>query len=580
MSCALKRSKAAAVLMLAAASLAAAGQSERGEREGMNPEQASAGRLRAMFSALAEKTRGKLATTYVPLTSWVYPAIDRLAALGLADEAFLGTRPWTRLECARLVEGAALRLNESSPAGSEAAGLVEALEREFADVRRALAGEAVAGLRVESVYARATGIAGPPLADSEHFGQTFENDLGRPYREGSNSVAGFSASAATGIFSLHVQGEYQHAPAAPADPPAARAAIQASDDVSLPPAAGVPGVDRFRLLEAYAGVRLENWQFTFGKQGLWWGPGRGGALLYSSNAEPIYMFRGSRVAPVALPWPLKRLGPVKVDFFFGKLSGHTVVPRPLLHGERLSFKPTRNLEFGFTRTAVLGGVGRPLTIGALWNSYTSYTSSTGYADSVNPGKRTGGFDFSYRVPYLRDRLTIYADSLSDDDPSPLAAPRRAAIVPGFYLARVPKLPKLDLRFEAGYTDPHTSRSAGGRFVYWDAFYHDFYSNQGQLIGSWIGREGQGFTASSTCWLRPRTTLSLSFRHAKIDGDFLPGGGSQTDFAGAWEQAVSPSFTFAARVQGERWNIPVLDARPRSNVSATLEVAYTPRTGTR
>jgi Capsule assembly protein Wzi/PAP2 superfamily len=536
------------------------------------------GEWRSLASAVREKTAGpgRTGTTYVPLDSWVYPSIERLAALGLADQAFLATRPWTRLECAQLVEDAALRLGEPGSAGAEAAGLIEALEKEFEDVRRVLAGESAAPFRLNSVYTRATGIAGDPLADSEHFGQTFVNDSGRPSRQGFNNVTGFSGTGTYGIFSVYVQGEYQHSPAAPAYPLAARAAIAASDAVPVAPAVPFSEVDRFRLLEAYVGVHLENWQFSFGKQSLWWGPGADSALMFSNNAEPIYMFRGSRVAPIALPWVLRRLGPVKLDFFFGKLSGHAIVPRPLIHGERLSFKPTPNLEFGFSRTAVFGGVGRPLTLGAIWNSYASYTSSVGYADNVNPGKRNGGFDFSYRVPYLRDWLTIYADSISDDDPSPLAAPRRAGIVPGLYLARVPKVPKLDLRFEAGYTDPHTSRSIGGRFIYWDAFYHDFYSNKEHILGSWIGREGQGFTASSTYWFRPRTTLSVSFRHAKIDGDFLPGGGSQTDFGAAWEQPVSRSLVLGARLEGERWNIPVLDPRPQSNVSVSLEVTYVPR----
>ncbi|HVS87942.1 MAG TPA: phosphatase PAP2 family protein [Candidatus Acidoferrum sp.] len=33
---------------------------------------------------------------YVPLDSWIYPALDRLAGLGLVDSAFVGMRPWTR----------------------------------------------------------------------------------------------------------------------------------------------------------------------------------------------------------------------------------------------------------------------------------------------------------------------------------------------------------------------------------------------------------------------------------------------------------------------------------------------------
>jgi len=34
----------------------------------------------------------------------VYPSLERLAALGYLSTAFLGIRPWTRMECARLLE--------------------------------------------------------------------------------------------------------------------------------------------------------------------------------------------------------------------------------------------------------------------------------------------------------------------------------------------------------------------------------------------------------------------------------------------------------------------------------------------
>src|SRR6266403_238174 len=54
-----------------------------------------------------EGNTGKIGSPYVPLDSWIYPALDRLAALGYIDTAISGLRPWTRLECARLVGEAA-----------------------------------------------------------------------------------------------------------------------------------------------------------------------------------------------------------------------------------------------------------------------------------------------------------------------------------------------------------------------------------------------------------------------------------------------------------------------------------------
>ena len=182
---------------------------------------------------------------------------------------------------------------------------------------------------------------------------------------------------------------------------------------------------------------------------------------------------------------------MKLEFFIGKLSGNQFPTRPLLHGEKFSFKPSPNLEFGFTRTGEMAGVGRPTTPKSIWLSYTSLTSSI-YYGAINPGKRTSGFDLSYRIPYLRDWLTIYADSLATDNVSPFADLARAAFSPGIYLTHFPKLPKLDLRLEASYTDTpkvntNPTASANGHFIYYDSFYHDLYTNEGNIIGSWVGQ---------------------------------------------------------------------------------------------
>src|SRR5580700_11226697 len=388
------------------------------------------------------------ATVFVPLDSWVYPALDRLRALGYIDVGFLGMRPWTRLECAHLVQDAREVISAREPGATGSGDALNSLEAEFAGDLEALDGGASRRMQLESVYTRLMGINGQPLNDSEHFGQTLINDFGRPYGEGFNNSTGLSGYAATGRFSIYVRGEYQHAPSAPAYSLPVREVIAAVDNNPLLPATPVPTTNQFRLLDTYVSANVANWDLTFGKQSLWWGPGEGGALLFSDNAEPIYMFRASRVAPFRLPWIFRWLGPMKLDLFYGQLSGNQYPPRPMIHGEKISFKPTDNLELGFSRTTEFGGVGRALTAGAIINSYFSFSSSVGYNPSQNPGKRTGGFDFNYKVPYVRKWLMVYAEALSADDPSPLAAPRRAGISPGIYLSRIPGISKLDLRVEA------------------------------------------------------------------------------------------------------------------------------------
>src|SRR5712664_2246714 len=113
---------------------------------------------------------------YVPLDSWIYPALDRLTGLGLIDSGFTGVRPWTRSECARLLGEAGEHINEGI-GGSEAEKIYHLLETEFRDELEGKGGDGRFRGRVESVYARVTGISGEPLTDGNHFGQTATDDV-------------------------------------------------------------------------------------------------------------------------------------------------------------------------------------------------------------------------------------------------------------------------------------------------------------------------------------------------------------------------------------------------------------------
>ncbi|MBZ5500773.1 MAG: phosphatase PAP2 family protein [Acidobacteriia bacterium] len=534
-----------------------------------------------LFRGDGTHSPGNQGSPYVPLDSWIYPALERLGALGYLDSEFLGMRPWTRAECAHLVDEVGDRIRDGQLDSPEVSHFYDELSKEFDADLKALSAGREYSMRVESIYARTTEITGPPLNDSYHFGQTIINNYGRPYQRGFNTVDGFSGWGTKGRFTIYVRGEYQHAPSAPGYSNSVQNVIAAVDQTPAQPATPVLAANQFRLLDTYVAANVAGWEMAFGKQSLWWGPGEGGALIFSDNAEPIYMARASRISPTTLPWIFHLLGPMKVDLFFGKLSGNEFPPRPLLHGEKISFKPTKNLELGFSRTSEFGGVGRPLTAAAIFNSYVSFVSSGNYGANDNPGKRTGGFDFSYRVPFVRKWLTLYSDSITADDPSPLAAPPRAAISGGLYMPRLPGLPKLDLRVEAVNTDTPSSRSTGGKFVYWELFYyHNLYLNKNNLIGSWIGREGVGYQAWSTYSFSPKNTLRFGFRHAKVDSDFIPGGETVNDGSVKLDWWMRHDLSLSTSVQYEKWFAPLLAPTPQTNWTSSVEIAFRPRSWTK
>src|SRR6266568_9440772 len=61
-----------------------------------------------------------MGSPYVPMDSWVYPAFDRLAALGYVNSGIFGMRPWTRLECLRLLNEASESVDGEGRGGTEA----------------------------------------------------------------------------------------------------------------------------------------------------------------------------------------------------------------------------------------------------------------------------------------------------------------------------------------------------------------------------------------------------------------------------------------------------------------------------
>lgn len=524
---------------------------------------------------------------YVPLDSWIYPAMDRLASMGLIDSGFAGMKPWTRNECARLLGEASEHIGEGK-GGSEAEKLYRLLSTEFSSELENAGGYDHPRAQVESVYARFTNISGQPLTDGNYLGQTIANDFGRPYQEGFNSVDGFSVWTTSGRWAGYVRAEYQHSPSAPAEPLAARQFESSFDNLpGVAPPTPFAAINQFQLLDAYAGLTFENWQVSFGQQSLSWSPMQSGALMFSDNAVPINMFRISRVSPFRLPSILGLLGPIRMEVFIGQLTGHDFVDddtaglvgqfgvplgrQPLLHGEKFSFKPTPNFEFSVNETTVFAGGPTPLNGHNLLTSY-KFTAGGNSGDITDA---RSGVDFSYRIPGLRNWLTFYGDAFNEDEPSPIAYPRKAAIQGGIYLPRIPGIPKLDLRLEGGTTAPVDFPGCAGCFYDNGRYPGGSYVNGGNLIGSWLGRGGQGERAWATYWLSPRNKIQLQYRHQKVDGDYLPQGGTLNDGGVNLEFQVRPDVTVSGLVQYEKWNYPILAPAPTSNWVSSVGFTFWP-----
>jgi hypothetical protein len=549
--------------------------------------------------------------------------------MGYVDDVFLGLRPWTRASVGHMLEAAGARIDDADPGSvtDEAQEIYDALlyELRFDTTGPCLAHQG--NSRIESVYSVFRGISGTPLRDSFHLGSTIVNNYGRPYENGFNNYTGASGYAAAGRFVFYARGEFEAAPSATGYSQALANALSIVDSTTfINPATGLPyyqatipmgpisSTAQGRVIEAFVSAHVLNHEISFGKQDAWFGPGVGGGMAYSNNAENIYSFRINRIEPLHVPGLSRVTGPFRYDFLVGPLQGHTYMPNPAyeakpssslpnvinpgnswVHVEKLSFRPTENLELGFERSVIWGGKGHaPITIHSFLKSFVSATAGGAAKNGrYDPGARFGAFDFSYRLPFVRNWLTLYTDSEVHDDVSPIDAPRRAAYRPGLYLSHVPGVSKLDVRVEAASTDPSSSTVATreyGRFMYWEGIEKQGYTNQGQLFGDWIGREDKGGQAWVTYHLSGNEWLQVALRNQKATKDFIPGSTTQT-IPGSTElvpggttlndlnfqvvKRIGKDFEVNGNFAFEHWKAPIYLPGQQTVTTTTIQLTWLP-----
>ena len=129
-----------------------------------------------------------LDSPYIPVDSWVYPAVMRVYGLGYIDTVFLGLRPWTRSSLENMLENAGAHIDDAQDAPDDATTQAKeiygALDRELHPDIQGPCGIFRGKVRIESIYSTSRAITGTPLHDSFHLGQTVINDYGRPYENG------------------------------------------------------------------------------------------------------------------------------------------------------------------------------------------------------------------------------------------------------------------------------------------------------------------------------------------------------------------------------------------------------------
>ena len=563
-----------------------------------------------------------LGSPYVPVDSWVYPAVMRLYSLGYVNMVYFGLRPWTRTSMMHMLEEAGNLIEDGETAGdpgaAEAREIYDALNYELHFDMEGPCGPQEGGTRVESVYTLARGISGTPLDDSYHIGSTIVNDYGRPFENGFNNYSGASGYATAGRFALYVRSEFQGAPSGTGYSSTLAQTLTGVDnllyyetsptppygptttpyDQTTIPQGPIASATQGRFLEAYVSYQYLNHVVSFGKQDQWLGPAQGGSMAFSNNAQNFYAFEINRIEPLYVPLLSRITGPFRYEFILGALRGHTLMLNPAyemdpspntanvitpgdpwVHVEKISFKPFHDLELGFERTVLWGGEGHsPVNLRDFLRSFFSVTTvgATEKLGRNDPGARFGAFDFTWRLPGIQKWLTLYSDSEDHDETSPIDAPRHAAMRPGLYLSHVPGIPKLDVRVEGISTDPPTKHSHGGIFQYWEIIERQGYTNQGQIFGDWIGREDKGGQAWITYHLSGNEWIQAGFRSQKADKDFIPDGTTLNDFNVQVVKRIQRDLEIKGNFAIEHYKAPIYLSNEQTVTTTQFQLTWFPR----
>ena len=195
-----------------------------------------------------------------------------------------------------------------------------------------------------------------------------------------------------------------------------------------------------------------------------------------------------------------------------------------------------------------------------------------------PGDTESEMDWTFYVPKVRNLIVLYGDAYAEDDILPVERPARNPWHPGIYITRIPGIPKLDFHMEGVSTEQNGAVGGNnlGIYNYFNVDYRDGNTNNGNLIGNTVGRDGRAIQGWFTYWISPRDTVQFAYKHNTVSADFIPGGGAWQDYTLRNEMHLGNGFYVKSELQYEHISrYPLLFNGPQKNFTAILEVGFCP-----
>ncbi|MBU1205458.1 MAG: capsule assembly Wzi family protein [Proteobacteria bacterium] len=420
--------------------------------------------------------------------------MDRLEGYGLLDSALSSTKPYSRLEAARLMAEAQKKWEErrTQKISSDFAekelipSLLERLKKELkVELIELGVGEGsraptylkpVDEVVLKYIYQTDNAVIRPQSANPpQHTIYPIYNNDGIVYQKHHN-------------FSAEIQGEgrlWNHFSLY------YRPILKTFEGEEV----------KVELEKGYLKIEGARIELQVGRDSLWWGPGYHGALLMTNNARPFDLIKISNPHPFLLPI----LGPFKFNVFLSRLDyGEPSVPNPLLYGLRLNIKPHPIFDLGISQVAIFGGDGRT---DLSYGDYLEILYSNRNLEGRKESNQQVSVDFSLRWPNFDKILPIarslkfYGEWGAEDTGYP---PDRRAYILGLVLNDLLLFGGMTLRFEYANTSdqyvPHAWYTHGS--------YPPVYHNR--IFGHHVGSDGEDYFARLTAYLSPKLLLGIDF----------------------------------------------------------------------
>ena len=408
--------------------------------------------------------------------AWIAAVASPAIVFPASPEIFLVAQPENYIVIDKLEGMGLLPGLMTSDRGLEAREVALEAEKK-GDVEDPFAADMLRFLKLEGIPCMDFRLHAGPVYSRN--GEVPPNLQGLPIQDGSGLRAGgFLRGAATGWLSFQARGDY----------------VTGGDDGSFG-----------RLEETSLRIGWPRATLEVGRFSLWWGPGRHGGLLFTTNAEPLTGVRLRNPRPIESGSWFSFLGLFQYDLFFARLEKNRPIPHSILSGIRVAIKPKPWVEIGASRAMHYGGKNRGNSPSDWWNAF----KGTNENEPGNQGNQLGGFDISVLLPFRRQPIRAYLEAAGEDQARGhvIPLPSKWAFLAGAFFPSVLGSPRWDLRLEAAQN--HFRDNGPSWYVHESSGGGYGHRYRGRILGHHMGTDARDLFIEAHYFILPASYLELN-----------------------------------------------------------------------